>query len=85
MAIGSWQQTSALSCGNLNDRIAAMNELPLDYTRCMGMTPECPQRHNCARHRSVLFADRLSWRRNMNDAGVEQQCLSFIPWKETND
>jgi hypothetical protein len=62
-----------------------MNELPLDYTRCMGVTPLCPQRHNCARHRSILFPDRLSWRRNMNDAGLEQQCLAFIPWNKTND
>lgn len=62
-----------------------MHELPLDYTRCMGVTPLCSQRHNCARHQSVgPFADRLSWRRNMNDEGLEQ-CLAFIPWKETND
>lgn len=57
-----------------------MRELPLDYTRCMGETPICPQRENCARHRSIPPDVHLSWVRNLNDEGVDE-CLHHIPWK----
>lgn len=55
--------------------------LPTDYTRCMGVTPECPQRLSCARHRDLPENTVLSWARNLNDEGVEE-CLHYIPYTE---
>ena len=55
--------------------------LPNDVTRCMGATPECPQRFTCARHRDTLENTVLSWARNLNDEGVEE-CLHYIPYTE---
>jgi hypothetical protein len=55
--------------------------LPLDYTRCMGVTPECPQRLSCARHRDLPRDTPLSWARNLNAEGTAD-CASFIPYPE---
>lgn len=55
--------------------------LPTDITRCMGVTPECPQRLSCARHRDQPQNAVLSWARNLNAAGTAD-CASFIPYPE---
>ena len=57
-----------------------MPELPIDYCRCMGETPVCPQRENCARHRSIPLGVDLIWSRNLNHEGMEE-CLQFIPYQ----
>lgn len=58
--------------------------LPLDITRCMGVTPECPQRLSCARHRDLPQDAPLIWARNLNPEGLVV-CPQFIPFGETND
>lgn len=57
--------------------------LSCDYTRCMGVSPDCPQRDNCARHRCIPDNAALSWSRNLNaDAAVS--CPHFIPYQAAN-
>lgn len=58
--------------------------LPLDYTRCMGVTPECPERLRCARHRDLPQDAPLSWARNLN-LGAQPVCPAYIPFGETDD
>lgn len=58
--------------------------LPLDYTRCMGVTPECPMRLRCARHRDLPQNAVLSWARNLNPEGLTI-CQAYIPFGETDD
>jgi hypothetical protein len=53
--------------------------LPADYTRCMGLTPVCPYRHQCARHRDIPDTAAISWVRNLNP-GEDEQCEHFIPF-----
>jgi hypothetical protein len=54
--------------------------LPADYTRCMGLRPECPQRNDCARLRDIPDSYVISWVHNMNP-DHSQPCPCFIPWK----
>lgn len=53
--------------------------LPADYTRCMGLTPLCPQRKQCARHCDIPDNASISWVKNLNIEGVED-CLHFIEY-----
>ena len=53
--------------------------LPADYTRCMGLTPVCPYRQQCARHRDIPDTAAISWVRNLNPEEGEQ-CEHFIPF-----
>ena len=53
--------------------------LPADYTRCMGLTPECPHRQRCARHCDIPDHHEISWVRNLNQKG-EDQCSYYIPF-----
>lgn len=53
--------------------------LPADHTRCMGQTPLCPQREQCARHCDIPDNVSVSWARNLNIEGVEE-CLHFIEY-----
>ena len=54
-------------------------ELPNDYTRCKGISPECPQRWNCARFRSHPKNTVLSWVQNLNAQG-SKNCSHFISY-----
>lgn len=54
--------------------------LPADYTRCMGLSPECPMRQRCARHCDIPDNRAISWVRNLNPA-EDAQCLYFIPFE----
>jgi hypothetical protein len=60
-----------------------MTKLSLDICRCMGETPVCPQRDNCARHRSIPIGVDLFWSRNLNAEGLED-CLHFIPYHQAD-
>jgi hypothetical protein len=51
--------------------------IPADYTRCMGLTPECPHRQICARHRDIPDNAVISWVRNLNP-GEDPECSYFI-------
>jgi hypothetical protein len=56
------------------------NMLPADYTRCMGLTPECPMRQQCARHCDIPDDLEISWVRNLNPA-EDTECLYYIPFQ----
>ena len=58
--------------------------LPNDYTRCMGVTPECRERLRCARHRDLPQDALLSWARNLNPDNL-WDCPQYIPFEETDD
>lgn len=53
-----------------------------DYTRCMGVSPDCPQRDTCARHCSIPDDMPLSWARNLNSDGATP-CPHFIQHRAT--
>ena len=55
------------------------NMLPADYTRCMGLSPECPMRQRCARHCDIPDNRAISWVRNLNPA-EDAECLYYIPF-----
>jgi len=55
--------------------------LPTDYTRCMGVTPLCPQRKTCARFRDQPQNTVLSWARNLNVEG-DEHCTYYIPYSQ---
>lgn len=54
-----------------------MLHLPRDYTRCMGVTPECPMRKECRRHCDIPENTVLSWARNLNP-DQEKPCPYFV-------
>ena len=58
--------------------------LPLDITRCMGVTPECPVRLRCARHRDLPQDALLSWARSLNPEGL-MVCPQYISFEESDD
>jgi hypothetical protein len=55
--------------------------LPMDCTRCMGETPACSQRENCARHRDIPNYGMLSWACNLNVEG-DEHCAYYIPYSQ---
>ena len=58
-----------------------MINLPNDYSRCMGINPECLQRKHCARHQSIPENTVLSWVKNLNPDN-SKECSYFIPYQE---
>jgi len=51
--------------------------IPTDYTRCMGLTPTCPLRESCARHRDIPDSISINWVRNLNPDAAEE-CPYFV-------
>lgn len=54
--------------------------LPQDYSRCMGISPECPQRAICARHRDLPPNEVLSWVHHLNPE-PGQPCPYFLEYQ----
>jgi hypothetical protein len=49
-----------------------------DFTRCMGLTPTCPMREQCARHCDIPDNAAVSWVRNLNPCS-DDRCSYYIP------